>query len=153
MKRDALGEEIIDNPTRALIAQAIKNSERDVPLNINPALAALRAVLVEACKANVTLRFTADSTTLQGNGVVGGGTLANFLDNSTAMAVLSALSSGQTCSTISLTVNMLRSARAGEFIATARVDKLGRKIAFASATLVDSDGVTIAMATSALAII
>lgn len=151
MKHSGSGE-TIDNPTRAFIAKAIQTCAREVSLDINPALASLRTVLVEAQVANVTLRFSADENTVQGNGVVSGGTLANYLDSSTAMAVLSALKAGQTCSTVCLNVNMLRSAKAGEIIAKAKVDKLGKRIAFASATLFDLDGTIIAMATSSLAV-
>jgi uncharacterized protein (TIGR00369 family) len=143
-----------DNPTRAYVAEAVASGRRHVPLDVNPALASLSTELVEVRGDELVLRFTAPSATTQGNGVVGGGTLANMLDLAMAMTVLSRLKPCFTCSTISLTVNMQTAAQEGHFLAVAGVDRVGRKVAFARATLYDAEGSrVIANAISSLAIV
>ena len=143
-----------DNPTRAYIANAVAAGGRNVPLDVNPALAGLSALLLESEGAEVVIRFTAPQSATQGNGVVGGGTLANMLDLAMAMAVLAQLKPGHTCATISLTVNMQSAGQQGHFIAVAHVDRVGRQIAFADARLYDGErSRLIANATSSLAVI
>ena len=144
----------LDNPTRAFMADATAAGGRNVPLDINPALASMSALLVESERGELVFRFTAPQGSTQGNGVVGGGTLANMLDLAMAMAVLAQLKPGHTCSTISLTVNMQSAGQQGHFFAVARVDRVGRQIAFAEARLFDAErSRLIANATSSLAVI
>jgi uncharacterized protein (TIGR00369 family) len=143
-----------DNPTRAHVARAVSSGHRNIPLEVNPALASLSALLVETRAGELVIRFTAPEGATQGNGVVSGGTLANMLDLAMAMAVLSRLAPGQTCSTISLTVNMQSAGQQGHFLAVAGVDKVGRQVAFAHAKLYDAEGARIiANGTSSLAVI
>jgi len=142
-----------DNETRRMIASAIAQRERDVALDCNPAFLALDAVLVDGGPGDVLVAFTAGAETTQGNGVVSGGTLANMLDCAIAIAVLSALEPGQTCSTISLTVNMLRPATAGRLYVRAGVEKLGKRVAFAHGQLLGDDRIPLATASSSLAVI
>ncbi|OUM01609.1 PaaI family thioesterase [Variovorax sp. JS1663] len=142
-----------DNPTRAYMADAVASGRRHVPLTVNPALASLSALLVESAGKELVIRFTAPRTATQGNGVVGGGTLANMLDLAMAMSVLSQLKPGYTCTTISLTVNMQSAGQEGHFIAVAEADRVGRQIAFAHAKLYDAGrSRLVANATSALAV-
>ena len=142
-----------DNPTRAYVAEAVSSGRRNVPLEVNPALASLSALLVESRDGELVIRFTAPRTATQGNGVVGGGTLASMLDIGMAMAVLSRLTPGYTCSTISLTVNMQSAGQEGHYIAVAGVDRVGRQVAFAHAKLYDAQSSRlIANATSSLAV-
>ena len=143
-----------DNPTRAYVADAVASRRRHVPLEVNPALASLSALLVESGENELVIRFTAPRSATQGNGVVGGGTLANMLDLAMAMGVLSQLKPGYTCATISLTVNMQSAGLEGHFIAVAGVDRVGRQIAFAHARLYDAErSRLIANATSSLAVV
>jgi uncharacterized protein (TIGR00369 family) len=144
----------IDNETRKLVAEAAASGSRDVSLASGcPSLAALGAIMVEGSPGDVLLAFTAGVETTQGNGVVSGGTLANMLDTAMAMAVLSALKPGQTCSTISLNVNMLRPGSNGRLYVRAGVEKLGRTVAFAHAQLLSEDQKVLATGTSSLAVI
>lgn len=142
-----------DNESRRVIAEAVARGVRDFPLTVNPAFAAMKAVIVDGVPGEVTVGFTAGPEATQGNGVVNGGTLAAMLDNAMAVAVLSRLQPGQTCSTVSLTVNMLKSGLAGRFVATASVVRLGGRIAFAQAQLHAPDGELVANAVSSLAIL
>lgn len=142
-----------DNETRRIIVEAVEKQQRDVPLCVNPAFASLDALLVEAAVGDVILAYNAGEHTLQGNNVVSGGTLAAMLDGGMAAAVLSALEPGQSCTTISLTVNLLRSAAPGRLYVRAELDKLGRNVAFAKAQLLNEDRKLLATATSSLAVI
>ncbi len=97
--------------------------------------------------------FAVGEETTQGNGVVSGGTMAAMLDSAIAAAVLSTLKPGETCTTISLTVNMLRPAMMGRLYVRAEVDKLGLRVAFAHGKLLNEDRVPLATASSSLAVI
>jgi len=145
--------ETVDNETRRFIADAIAGARKDVALDCNPAFRAMGAVLVEGEPGAVLVSFEAGEESTQGNGVVSGGTLAAMLDGAMAVAVLSALRPGQTCSTISLSVNMLRPGMAGRLQVRAEVEKMGGRVAFARARLLEQGGAVLASATSSLAVI
>ena len=145
--------EVPDNETRRFIADALAADRREVALTCNPVFEAMGAVLVEGTPGDVLVSFEAGEATAQGNGVVSGGTLAAMLDSAMAVTVLSALKPGQTCSTISLNVNMLRPAVVGRLFVRAGVEKVGGRVAFAHARLLDGDGAVVATATSSLAVI
>ena len=142
-----------DNPTRAHVAAAVSSGRREIPLDANPALQSVAAVLVEGVPGVLQMRFTLPPSSAQGNGVVGGGSLASALDMAMAMAVLSMLPRGRTCATISLSVNMLAPARVGDVFAHASVERVGRSVAFARATLHDAGGRQLASGTSSLAVL
>jgi uncharacterized protein (TIGR00369 family) len=145
--------ELIDNPTRAHVAAAVAAGRRDVPLDTNPASASLGAVLREGKPGKLRLGFVAPPESTQGNGVIGGGTVASMLDLAMAMAVLSVLPPGRTCATINLSVNMMGAAKAGPLVATASVERVGRTVGFARASLFDASGERLlASGTSALAV-
>jgi len=144
-----------DNPTRARVTEAIASAteRHPVPLDTNPALQSLETSLLEGKPGELRLSFRAPPSSTQGHGVVSGGTLASMLDISMAMAVLSVLPPGRACTTISLTVNMIAPAQVGTILATANVERAGRTVAFARATLYDPEGQrTYATATSSLAL-
>lgn len=145
--------DLADNDTRLFIADALAAGQGAVALTCNPAFETLGAVLVEGTPGDVLLSFEAGEATAQGNGVVSGGTLAAMLDSAMAVAVLSALRPGQTCSTISLNVNMLRPGLVGRLFVRSGIEKMGRRVAFAHARLLDGEGNTLATATSSLAVI
>lgn len=142
-----------DNETRRFIAEAIAAGRHDHPLDCNPAFAAMGAVLVDGTPGEVIVSFEAGEDAAQGNEVVSGGTLAAMLDGAMAVAVLSALKPGQTCSTISLTVNMLRPGKLGRLYVRAEVEKLGGRVAFAHAQLLNEDRVILATGSSSLAVL
>ncbi|HWI86870.1 MAG TPA: PaaI family thioesterase [Sphingomonas sp.] len=152
----ASGEEVAtgapDNVDRVLIAGAVAAGRRNVPIDTNPAFLALSTRLIESGQGELTVSFVAGPETSQGNGVVSGGTLAAMLDNAIALAVLSQLRPGQTCATISLTINMMKPAFVGTLGARSRVDRLGGRVAFASAELFDDREQLVAKAVSSLAI-
>jgi uncharacterized protein (TIGR00369 family) len=145
--------ELIDNPTRAHVAAAVAAGRRDVPLDTNPASASFGAVLREGRPGELRLGFVAPPESTQGNGVVSGGAMASMLDLAMAMSVLSVLPPGRNCATINLSVNMMAAAQAGPLVATASVERVGRTVGFARASLYDASGERLlASATSALAV-
>ncbi|MEH3107828.1 MAG: PaaI family thioesterase [Sphingomonas fennica] len=141
-----------DNETRRIVAEAVAAGARDISLANTPAFAALATILVEGVAGDVLLSFDPGPASVQGNGVVGGGTLANMLDTAMAVAVLSGLAPGQNCTTVSLTVNMMRPVAPGRVTVRAVVDRLGKRIAFAQARLLDGGGRVVATASSSLAV-
>lgn len=141
-----------DNLLRALIADAL-GRQAEVPLDTNPVLKRYDATLLQAEQGRVGVRFKPGPDTLQDNGVVSGGDIGAMLDNAMAIAVLSQLGVGRTCATIGYTVNLMSAARPGALVADATVDRLGKRIAFASARLTDADGRVVASATSSLAVL
>lgn len=144
----------LDNPTRAHVAAALASGRSEVPLDANPALRSLSTVLLHGTPGTLQLRFTVPPTSTQGNGVVGGGALAMALDLAMAMAVLSTLPPGRTCATITLSVNMMAPAQVGDLVASATVERAGRSVAFARATLHQAEGQRLlASASSSLAVL
>jgi uncharacterized protein (TIGR00369 family) len=85
----------------------------------------------------VELSYEVPEASVQGNGVVAGGTLMTMLDYAMAFAVLSKLSCGQTCATTSITVNMQAAAKPSRLIVRATIERVGRQVAFARAELCD----------------
>ncbi|KAF1021566.1 MAG: hypothetical protein GAK30_01785 [Paracidovorax wautersii] len=132
--RDAMA----DNPDRALIHALIAGEGVDTALRTSPALEALRTRFVRGEPGDVTLRFSVPADSLQGNGVVAGGTLTSMLDFAMAFAVLSRLPAGKTCATISLTVNMQAPARLGDYEVEASASRVGSRVAFVRAALYDA---------------
>lgn len=145
-------DEPVDNPTRAQVAAAAAQGHRDVALDCNPISRSLEAMLLEGTPGQLRLRFVAPPWSVQGNAVVGGGTLATMLDLAMAMAVLSALPPGRNCTTINLSVNMIAPAQLGPVFAQASIERLGRRVGFARATLYDGSERLLASASSTLSL-
>lgn len=129
-----------DNPDRAFLHELLSAQGRDVALDMNPALASLRATLLAGSTEALSIRFTAPDYSVQGNGVVSGGTLASMLDLAMALALLAKLPYGRTCATISLTVDLIEPGYVGDFVADARVRRVGGRISFVEADLYDAVG-------------
>jgi len=142
-----------DNEMRRLIAEAIERGTRNVPLIGDPGFESLGAIFVEGTPGDVLLAFAASSENARDIGVVSGGIMAAMLDTAMAVAVLSALRPGQSCTTISLTVNMMRPAPVGRLYVRAKVEKLGRSIGFAHGQLLSTEQVQLATASSSMAVI
>ncbi|MFP3563518.1 PaaI family thioesterase [Paraburkholderia sp. SIMBA_030] len=128
-----------DNPDRAFLHDLLSAQASNVTLGMNPALTSLRATLLAGSAEALSIRFTAPDHSVQGNGVVSGGTLASMLDLAMALALLAKLPHGRTCATISLTVDMIEPGYVGDFIADARVKRLGGRVSFVEAYLHDAE--------------
>jgi uncharacterized protein (TIGR00369 family) len=140
---------VSSNPDQIEILAAVAGAT-PVPLTASPALEQHGALFLDGVAGAITVRFAIPAGSLQGNGVVGGGAIATVLDLAMALAVLSAIEPGSTCSTLSLTVNYLGALHDAEVVVEASVDRPGRRAAFASASAHDAGGRTVATATASL---
>lgn len=129
---------INDNPERAFLEQIISEGRLDVPLDMTHGLRELKARLVQGEPGKLEFSFQAPETSIQGNGVVSGGTLSTILDYAMAYAVLSKLKFGKTCATTSMTVNMQAAAKPTSLKVIGYVDRVGRQVAFARSEIYDS---------------
>ena len=87
-------------------------------------------------------------------GVVQGGILTTLADSSIAHAAIAALDSdAYTSTTLELKINFIRPARAGTFIAEARMIHIGRRTAVGEAEITDERGKLVAKCLSTLLIL
>jgi uncharacterized protein (TIGR00369 family) len=108
--------------------------------------------LVELERGRVVFAATPDRSVYNPLGAVHGGYAATLLDSACGIAVHSQLGANRGHTTLELKVSYLRglSDRSGTVRATGRVLSLGRRVAFAEATLHDGEGRLCATATSTL---
>lgn len=138
-----------DNPDRAYLEKVLSLETFDIPLETTQGLRDLGARLVSGRPGQLELSFAVPETSVQGNGVVAGGTLMTMLDYAMAYAVLSKVPYGKTCATTSITVNMQSAAQPKVLKVTASVDRVGRQVAFAKSEVFDPDrNVLVANATA-----
>ena len=79
-------------------------------------------------------------------GVVHGGVLSALLDSAMGAAVISAIPEEWWCATTGLSIQFLAGASKGRLVATGRVQRRGRSIAFVSGEAVDEAGTLVATA-------
>jgi len=108
--------------------------------------------LVELERGRAVFEGTPDSSDYNPLGSVHGGYAATLLDSACGIAVHSQLEANRGHTTLVLKVSYLRglSDRSGTVRSTGRVLSLGRRVAFAEATLHDGNGRLCATATSTL---
>lgn len=108
--------------------------------------------LVEVERGHVTFEGTPDRSVYNPLGSVHGGYAATLLDSAFGIAVHSQLGANRGHTTLELKVSYLRglSEQSGTVRATGRTVSVGRRVAFAEATLHDGDGQLCATATSTL---
>src|SRR6185295_9411136 len=117
-----------------------------------PMVEKLGMTLVEVERGHAVFAGTPDRSVYNPLGVVHGGYAATLLDSACGIAVHSQLGPGRGHSTLELKVSYLRglTAGSGAVHAVGRVTSLGRRVAFAEATLLDGAGRLCATATSTL---
>ncbi len=142
-----------EHPERAFICRVVERGERDVPVTTNPLAKALGMVIREASLGRVVAAFHAGDDWIQGNGVVQGGIVSAMLDFGMVFAVFSTIGSGTTIATLSQTTNYLRPAPAGDFTVEGAVERTGRTVAHARATLFDAAGRQVATAIAPFAVL
>jgi uncharacterized protein (TIGR00369 family) len=145
------------NPDRLVIAAFLAGDGSPCMIDSNPLARGLRAelVAVESASGAVEMRFLAGPEHLQGAGQVQGGLIAAMLDFALAFALLARLPPDTTHATASLNVHFIRAVSAGALSASARVERLGGRLGFASARLcrTTTDGELLATATAAMALL
>lgn len=112
----------------------------------------LGIALIEADYGHAVFEATPDSTVYNPMGTVHGGFVATILDSACGIAVHTATEPGYGYTTLDLKVSYLRplTNRSGIVQATGRLLSIGKRAAFAEATLHDGDGKLCATATSTL---
>lgn len=108
--------------------------------------------LVEVERGRAVFEATPDPSVNNPFGAVHGGYAATLLDSACGIAVHSRLEANRGHTTLELKVSYLRglNARSGTVRATGRTLSVGRRVAFAEATLHDGEGRLCATATSTL---
>ncbi|HEX7858684.1 MAG TPA: PaaI family thioesterase [Sphingobium sp.] len=108
--------------------------------------------LVEVDRGHAVFEGTPDISVYNPIGSVHGGYAATLLDSACGVAVHSSLTVDQRYTTLELKVSYLRglSDASGTVRAVGRVTSMGRRVAFAEATLHDGEGRLCATATSTL---
>src|ERR1700761_4554002 len=126
---------------RATIDGTIAAAPMDLLLQMWPTAAEAGRV-VFGCRPDRSMYNTA--------GVVQGGLVCTMLDSAAACAVWTTLAAGFGFTSIDITVNFLRpvTVASGPLVATGIVTKPGRRVALASAEVVDAAGQTVAVGTS-----
>lgn len=145
------------NADQLRILDFLRHPTVPAPVDTNPVARALAAVLLDwdAQARCLTVGFTASAEHLQGNGAVHGGVLATMLDFGVAFATLACLAPPRVAVTATLHLQYERALRAPAAVRVqARVDRLGGRMAFASALLVGEDAPegVIARASASLAL-
>jgi uncharacterized protein (TIGR00369 family) len=145
-------KELQDNPTRRYIWEAVRRGDQELSLDFSPLLRPYNTILVKGAPGRVTLRYEMGADMVQGAGYIGGGMIANILDMTMAVAMLSMLQPGQHCATINLSVNMIAAAVPGYLFTSAEVERLGRRTGYTRAEVRDNRDRLIASAISSLLI-
>lgn len=81
-----------------------------------------------------------------GRGVAHGGVVASLLDSSLGAAVVSTLAPQEWCGTLELSIQFRNPARHGPLVGRGRVERRGRRIAFAAGEVIDARGKVVAAA-------
>ncbi len=111
--------------------------------------------LVEVSKGRAVFEGAPDARTYNPMGTVHGGYAATLLDSACGIATHSSLAAGQAYTTLELKVAYHRpmNDKTGRVRAEGKVISVGRRVAFAEATLTDSAGKLLASASSTLLVI
>jgi uncharacterized protein (TIGR00369 family) len=139
------------NSDHAFVHQFQSGDRAPAPVTSNPLARLLRAQLIEADpKGRVVLSFEPPADFVQGAGVLQGGTVATMLDFALAFAALAALPAERSFATASLTVNLMKAALPGKYVARGTVERLGSQMIFATASLQRDDNAQIVASASAV---
>ena len=103
-------------------------------------------------EGSVDLRLDAGPDHANLQGTVHGGVLATLLDTAAGLAVRSAIPPGSRHVSVNLDVQYLEPANTGTLLATGRVVRMGRRIAFAEADVTDAGGAMLARAQVTIAV-
>jgi uncharacterized protein (TIGR00369 family) len=158
MRPPAYSVGISDQFTRAMnsdhaFLQRFQSGDRaPATITSNPLAQLLHAKLVEADhRGHAVLSFEPPAEFVQGAGVLQGGTVATMLDFALAFAALAALPAERTFATASLTVNLMKAALPGKYVARGTVERLGSQLIFATASLEREDNAqTVATASAVM---
>lgn len=143
------------NADQKLVRDFVKGGRRPLAITSSPLAIAVRGVIVDIGDepARVEISFEPGKTFLQANGVIQGGAVAIMLDMAMAFAALHNCADGQLIATANMNVSYLRAAAIAKWSVIGEVERLGRSLIFAKASMRNVDGVIAATATSTLSIL
>jgi uncharacterized protein (TIGR00369 family) len=142
-----------EHPERALVRRAIDEHLTELAVTTNPLAISLNMRILEARDGWVRIGFKPPEGFTQGNGVVQGGIISAMLDFGMIFAAFSVVPADATVATVSQTTNYFRAARLGELTVEAELEKVGRTLINARASLFGSDRALLASASAPIAVI
>ena len=142
-----------EHPERALVRRAIEQKLSDLPVTTNPLAISLNMRILEAREGWVRIAYSPPESFTQGNGVVQGGIISAMLDFAMIFAAFSKVPVDATVATVSQTTNYFRPVFLGELTVEAELEKAGRTLINARASLFDSERSLLASATAPIAVI
>jgi uncharacterized protein (TIGR00369 family) len=145
--------ETSEHPERALIRQAIEQKLVGIPVTTNPLAISLNMRILEARDGWVRIGYHPPEGFTQGNGVVQGGIVSAMLDFAMIFAAFSMVPVGATVATVSQTTNYFRPVFLGNLIVEGELEKTGRSLINARASLFSVDNSLLASATAPIAVI
>ena len=137
-----------EHPERILVRRAIDEQLKGLAVTTNPLAIALGMRIIEARDAHVKIGFTVDQRFTQGTGVVQGGIVSAMLDFAMIFAAFSAVPAHAVVATVSQTTHYFRATPVGQLIVDAELEKVGRTLINARATLFGTDQRALASATA-----
>lgn len=98
----------------------------------------------------IELTFEPGVQFTQAADLIQGGAIATMLDLAMAFVAMMKLPDGYSVATANLNVSYLRAAKSGTLRATAEIERFGRNLIFARASLADAAGIILATGSSTL---
>lgn len=141
------------NTDRALVLEFLQGDRKPAAITSNPLARELGAELVEAdaTQGTAALAFSPSARFVQGAQVLQGGIVTTLLDFAMAFAAHARLAPEERAfATATLTVNLLRAAPAGRYLARGRIVRAGARVMFAEAELTSASGETFARASAVM---
>jgi uncharacterized protein (TIGR00369 family) len=145
--------EMPEHPERALVRRAIEQKLSDLPVTTNPLAIALNMRILEARDGWVRVGYRPPEGFTQGNGVVQGGIVSAMLDFAMVFAAFSKVPADATVATVSQTTNYFRPVLLDQLVVVAELEKAGRTLINARASLFGPDQSLLASATAPIAVI
>ncbi len=102
--------------------------------------------LLEAAGGNARIRLELAKHLCNSRGVAHGGALSSLLDSALGAAVISSMKPEEWCGTRQLSIQFNEPARRGPLVASGRMVRRGRRVAFAEGEVVDGEGRVVARA-------
>jgi uncharacterized protein (TIGR00369 family) len=143
------------NTDTVLIQQFLRGGEQPLALTASSLQQLLKGEIlqIDPKAGRATLAFEPGPEFLQGGGVVQGGIVTTMLDYAMAFAALAKIPADTTVGSATLTVNFMKPALPGRFIARGTVIRMGSRMLFAEAQIGPDETQLIATATTVMALI
>ena len=142
-----------DSQDRIFINNIITRQLQDVAVADFPLADKFKARIKQARPGQVSMAFSVDRSFTQGGQVIQGGIIASLLDFGLGYAALTLLDHGQHIATVSMNIDYLRAAPAGDYCVHAKVSKRGKSLIYTCGELLSAANTVIATASSPIMIV